>query len=179
MNRLAENYIPIWKPLNQVVLETDVETIEKFLPNATINVNRILNDHHSRSLCHTRQDCRNATIINQILNSETSKKYLQYDLIAANYSSTMKISQQLAQSLNLDYIEKYQVSWRKDKAKDFIWLKEIIKHVIMVLEESAGLFNVISKIDFQDISNILGAPDLVDGIINLVQDHTVDKLFVG
>jgi len=62
---------------------------------------------------------------------------------------------------------------------DLTWLKEILGHVSMILEEGGNLLDVASKIDFENASELLGVPDLADGIVSILNDKTVDKLFEG
>jgi hypothetical protein len=178
LTRLADRYVPIWKPLHEVVKKSDVADIDALLPNATINVNAILNELDT-ALCHTRADCRNATILYNSLKSKRAAKVFRYDPSASNYPSLSDIAERLAQSLNIDLISRESLTWRIQASWDLTWLKEILGHVSMILEEGGNLLDVASKIDFENASELLGVPDLADGIVNILNDKTVDKLFEG
>ncbi|XP_050450054.1 uncharacterized protein LOC126850786 isoform X1 [Cataglyphis hispanica] len=178
LTRLAEKYVPIWQPLRDVVKKSDVADIDAALPNATINVNAMLSDLNT-SLCRTKIDCQNATILYNFLSSKRAGKVFRYDPRASKYPSVSDISNQLARSLDVDLINRQQAFWRSEAAWDLIWLKEILNHLSSILGESGNLLDVASKIDFEDVSNVLGIPDLADGIVNILNDKTVDKLFDG
>ncbi|CAL7936973.1 unnamed protein product [Xylocopa violacea] len=178
LSKIAETYVPIWKPLRDVVKPTDVEEVESFLPGAMINVNAVLNDGNG-SLCRTKPECRNGTVLYNYLASRKARKVFQYEPARSNYHSLAKIADQLSASLDLDRIERDAKQWRMDATWELTWLKEILRHLSVVIEESGNLLDVASKIDFQNISNVLGVPDVVDGVVNILKDKTVDKLFDG
>lgn len=178
LSRMAEKHVPLWKPLSDVVKKSDVAEIDAFLPNATINVNMILSETET-SMCKTRAECQNATILYNYLTSKRAGKVLRYDPKASNYPSVSEISNRLSRSLDLSFISRQFFFWRSEAGWDITWLKEILKHLSKVLAEGGNLLDVASKIDFEDISNILGVPDLADGIISILNDKTVDKLFAG
>ncbi|RLU15876.1 hypothetical protein DMN91_011632 [Ooceraea biroi] len=178
LTSLSEKYVPIWKPLRDVVKKSDIADIDAALPNATINVNAIMNDLET-ALCHTRTDCQNATVLYDFLRSKRAAKVFRYDPSAANYPSVSDIANRLARSLDVDLISRKSLSWRMEASWDLIWLKEILGHVSMILEEGGNLLDVASKIDFENASDLLGVPDLADGIVNILNDKTVDKLFEG
>ncbi|XP_032690190.1 uncharacterized protein LOC116853290 isoform X2 [Odontomachus brunneus] len=176
LTRLAENHVPIWIPLRDVVKQSDLADVDALLPNATINVNAFLNNAKT-TLCHTRKDCRNASVLYDFLSSKKAGKVLRYDPKAANYPSVADISSRLALSLDVDLINRQQPYWRTQASWELTWLQEILHHLSMILGETGNLLDVASKIDFGDVSNVLGVPDLADGIINILNDKTVDKLF--
>lgn len=176
LTRLAENHVPIWIPLRDVVKQSDLADVDALLPNATVNVNAILSNQKT-TLCRTRNDCRNASVLYDFLSSRKAGKVLRYDPKAANYPSIADISSRLALSLDVDLISRQQPYWRSQASWDLAWLQEILHHLSMILGESGNLLDVASKIDFGDVSNVLGVPDLADGIINILNDKTVDKLF--
>lgn len=178
LTRIAEKYVPIWKPVSKVVKASDAEEIEAFLPGATINVNAILNDRNG-SLCRTKLECQNATILYTYLTSKRAEKVFRYDLRASGHRSMTEIADRLARSLDLDGIDRELRRWRMDAAWDLTWLREILGHLSTVITESGDLLDVASKIDFEDVSNVLGVPDIVDGVVNILKDKTVDKLFDG
>lgn len=178
LTKLAENYVPIWKPLRDVVKKSDLADVDALLPNATINVNAIMNDLNT-SLCQTKADCQNATILYNFLVSKRAAKVFRYDARASKYPSVSDISSRLARSLDLNLISRQQPFWYAEASWDLTWLKEILSHLIVILGESGNLLDVASKIDFEDVSNVLGVPDLADGIVNILNDKTVDKLFDG
>lgn len=178
LTRLSEKYVPIWQPLRDVVKKSNLANIDAALPNATINVNAMLNNLNT-SLCRTKIDCQNATILYNFLSSKRAGKVFRYDPRASNYPSISDISNQLARSLDIDFINRQQAFWRSQASWDLIWLKEILGHLSLILGESGNLLDVASKIDFEDVSNVLGIPDLADGIVNILNDKTVDKLFDG
>ncbi|KAH0550173.1 hypothetical protein KQX54_017854 [Cotesia glomerata] len=175
--RLSEKFIPIWKPLRSVVKQVYIGDVDKLLPNASINVNLLVSDSKS-SVC-SNASCRNASTLNNILSSKKVHKLLRYDPRLSNYPLTSDISKLLADSLDFDLINREIVSWRTDDSFNLTWLREILQHLSVVLEEGGSLLEVASKIDFEDVSNILGVPDLADGVVNLLRDKTVDKLFGG
>ncbi|KAK2584735.1 hypothetical protein KPH14_007066 [Odynerus spinipes] len=176
LTSLAEKFVPIWKPLREVVKRFDVDDIDRLLPNATINVNAILSDKN-HSLCRTLLECQDANVLYKFLSSKRAGKVLQYDPKAAKYPSIMDISNQLAKSLDLSLIRLKIINWRQDASWELTWLKEILRHLSSVLTESGNLLDVAFKIDFQAVSNVLGVPDIVDGVVNLLKDKTIDKIF--
>lgn len=178
LTRLAERYVPIWIPLRDVVRKSNFSDVETLLPNATINVNALLSDVKT-TLCRMRSDCRNSSVLYDFLSSKKAGKVLRYDAKAANYPSVADISSWLALNLDVDLISRQQAYWRTQASWDLIWLKEILHHVSMILSESGNLLDVASKVDFEDISTTLGVPDFADGIINILNEKTVDKLFDG
>lgn len=178
LTNLAEKNVPIWKPLREVVKRSDVELVDTFLPNATINVNAILNDRN-HSLCRTIFECKNVSVLYQFLSSKRAGKVLRYDPKAAKYPSVMDISDRLAKSLDLSLIRQKIIHWRQDASWDLTWLKQILRHLSVVLAEGGNLLDVAFKIDFKDVSNVLGMPDVVDGVVNLLKDKTIDKIFSG
>lgn len=178
LTRLAEKHVPIWEPLSEIVKNSERANINAALPNATINVNAMLSNLNI-SLCRTKTDCQNATILYDFLSSKKAGKVFRYDPKASKYLSVRDISNLLARSLDIDLIDRQQPFWRSQAAWELTWLKEILGHLSTILGESGNLLDVASKIDFEDVSNILGVPDLADGIVNILNDHTVDKLFDG
>ncbi|XP_011308769.1 uncharacterized protein ldd isoform X2 [Fopius arisanus] len=175
--RLAEKFIPIWKPLKDIVKHSSVVEIQRVLPNASLNVNLLFGER-TNSLCK-RQDCRNTTTFNNFLNSRGAHKLLNYEPRAANYPSTLEVSQLLTNHLDFELINREIVSWRASAAWNFTWIQQILEHLTLALEESGSLLEVGSKIDFQDVSNVLGVPDVADGVVYLVKDRTIDKLFAA
>ncbi|XP_014474957.1 PREDICTED: ATP-binding cassette sub-family A member 13 isoform X2 [Dinoponera quadriceps] len=178
LTRLAEEHVSIWMPLRDVVKRSDLADVDALLPNATINVNAVLSKLNT-TLCRTKSDCRNATILYNFLISKKAGKVLRYDPKAAKYPSVADISNRLALSLDVDLINRQRPFWRSQASWDLTWLKEILHHLSTILGESGNLLDVASKIDFEDVSNVLGVPDLADGIISILNDKTVDKLFDG
>lgn len=178
LSRMAEQYVPIWKPLRDVTKTSDVHHVEAFLPDAMINVNAILNDRNG-SLCTTKTECRNATILYKYLSSRNSGKVFQYDPKTSSYRSLMEIAGRLSQSLDLDRIDGNLKKWRMEATWNLTWLRDILGHLSVVIGESGNLLDVASKIDFQNVSDVLGVPDIVDGVVNILKDKTVDKLFAG
>ena len=178
LTNLAEKYVPIWKPLLEVVQTVDVETVDKMLPGAKINVN-LLSGEEESTLCHPPKRCQNANVLYEILNSNQSKKLLLFNPKTSNYSSMDEVSDLLAKSINFKIIDQKIVLWRKEAAWDLEWLKSILRHLSEVMEEGGNLFDVASKIDFESISNAFGVPDLVDGVVRIVNGKTLDKLFEG
>ncbi|XP_011868082.1 PREDICTED: uncharacterized protein LOC105562133 isoform X2 [Vollenhovia emeryi] len=179
LTRLAEKHVPIWKPLHDVVKKSDVDDIDAALPNATINVNAILSAVSKTSLCRTKSDCQNATILYNFLSSKRAAKVLRYDPKASKYPSVSDISSRLARSLDIDLISRQLSFWRTEASWNLFWLKEILTHLSSILGESGNLLDIASKIDLEDVTSILGVPDLAEGIVNLLKDKTVDKLFDG
>ncbi|XP_026675626.1 uncharacterized protein LOC108632621 isoform X2 [Ceratina calcarata] len=178
LSRMAEKYVPIWKPIRDVVKASDVSDVEAFLPGAMINANALLNDRNG-SICRTKQECRNSTVLYERLSSKEAEKVFRYDPKASNYSSLVEIADRLSRSMDLDRIDYDLKQWRADASWNLTWLKEILSHLSVVIGEGGNLLDVASKIDFQDVSNVLGAPDVVDGVVNVLKDKTVDKLFDG
>ncbi|CAK9819447.1 ATP-binding cassette sub-family A member 13 [Anthophora plagiata] len=178
LSTMAEKYVPIWKPLRDVVKASDADDVEAFLPNAMINVNAVLNDRNG-SLCRTKIECRNSNVLYEHLSSRNAGKVFRYDPKVTSYHSLLEIADRLSRSLDLDRIERELRKWRMEAAWNLTWLKEILRHLSVVIEESGNLLDVASKIDFQDVSNVLGVPDIVDGVVNILKDKTVDKLFDG
>ncbi|XP_043253492.1 retinal-specific phospholipid-transporting ATPase ABCA4 isoform X1 [Colletes gigas] len=175
---MAENYVPIWKLVRDVVRASDVDDIETFLPGAMINVNAVMNDRNG-SLCRTKLECRNATVLYDRLSSKRMGKMFQYDPKATGYPSLVEIAERLSRSLDLDRIDRELKGWRMDSAWNLTWLKEILRHISVVIGESGDLLDVVSKIDFENVSDALGVPDIVDGVVNILKDKIVDKLFDG
>lgn len=179
LTRIAEQHVPIWKLVREVVRSSDAADMEAFLPGAMINVNALLNDRNG-SLCRTKPECRNATVLYGCLSSGRAGKVFRYDPKAApGRRSLVDIADRLSRSLDLDRIDRELKRWRMDAAWDLTWLREILGHLSVVIGESRDLLDVASKIDFQDVSNVLGAPDIVGGVVNILKDKTVDKLFDG
>lgn len=178
LTRLADRYVSIWKPLRDVVKKSNIAEIDASLPNATINVNVFLSDVDT-ALCRRKDDCRNATVLYDFLNSKKAAKVFRYDPSASNYPSVSDIADQLARSLDMDFISRQSLTWRTEASWELTWLQEILGHVSMILAEGGNLLDVASKINFEDTSDILGVPDLADGIVNILNDKTVDKLFQG
>lgn len=176
LSRAAERYVPIWKPVREVVKASDADSVESFLPGATINVNSVLNDRND-SLCRTKAECRNGTVLYNYLSSRKAGKVFKYD--ASSNRSLMEIADRLSKSLDLDRIDSESRKWRMDASWNLTWLREILAHLSIVIGESGNLLDVASKIDFQDVSDVLGVPDIVDGVVNILKDKTVDKLFDG
>nr|XP_033323682.1 uncharacterized protein LOC117218991 isoform X1 [Megalopta genalis]XP_033323683.1 uncharacterized protein LOC117218991 isoform X1 [Megalopta genalis]XP_033323684.1 uncharacterized protein LOC117218991 isoform X1 [Megalopta genalis] len=178
LSRMAAKYVPIWKNLSDVALPKFAHEVEAFLPGATINVNAIMNDREG-SLCATKPECRNVTLLAKRLGSKSAEKLFRYDPKAADYPSTWHIADRLSWTLDVDRIDRELKGWRMDASLDLTWLREILRHLYTVLAESGDLLDVASKIDFEDISNVLGVPDVVDGVLNILREKTVDKLFNG
>lgn len=178
LTRLAEKHVPIWKPLRDVVKKSDLADIDAALPNATINVNAILSDLNT-TLCRTKIDCQNATLLYNFLSSKRAAKVFRYDPKASKYPSVSDISNRLARSLDMDLISRQMSFWRTEASWNLSWLKEILIHLSSILGEGGNLLDVASAIDFEDVTSVLGVPDLVDGIANILKDKTVDKLFDG
>lgn len=166
-----ERHIAIWKPLKLVTKESDSTSISQFLPNALINVNLIVEKHTS--------DKSNMSFIYRILSSKKSRHLLQYDAETARYPTIREISARIEQSLDFDLINREIRRWRRDAANDLTWLKKTVKNVAFVVEESASLLDVASKIDFENVTNVLEVPDLIDGVLNILRDKTIEKLFDG
>ncbi|XP_023289550.1 uncharacterized protein LOC105698871 [Orussus abietinus] len=178
MAKLAEKRVPIWKPLRDVVAKADQDLVDKLLPEASINVNMMMKDGHP-TLCNSSEICRNSSVFYNFLSSKRAPRFVRYDPRASNFESVSKISETLARSLDLELIERMGPTWRQETNWDFTWLKELLKHLMNVLEESGSLLDTASKIDFENVSNILGIPEVGDGIINILRNKTVDKLFQG
>ncbi|XP_066598930.1 uncharacterized protein ldd isoform X2 [Prorops nasuta] len=178
LTRLAEKSVPIWKPLAEVTKKAEQTSMKEFLPEAMINVNAILNDRE-RSLCHTKRECQNSTVLYNYLVSKRAGKVLRYDAKAAKYPGVLEIADRLSRTLDLERIDWELSLWRQDASWELYWLKQILQHLSIVLEESGNLLDVASKIDFEDVSNLLGVPDLADGVVNILKDKTVDKVFDG
>ncbi|XP_028982053.1 uncharacterized protein LOC107039836 isoform X2 [Diachasma alloeum] len=176
--RIAEKFIPIWKPLKDIVQNSSISEVEKLLPNASLNVNLLFGERNN-SLCKRQKNCGNATTFNDFLNSRGAHKLLNYDPKAAGYPSTLDISELLVNHLNFDLINREIVSWRTSATWSLTWVQQILEHLMLALEESGSLLEVASKIDFQDVSNVLGVPDVADGVVYLVKDQTIDKLFAA
>lgn len=176
---LAEKFVPIWQPLKNIVKESSLEEVNKLLPNAELNVNLLLTDMNN-SLCQQIDHCnKNASIFNNFLSSKRVHKLLRYDPKLSNYPTSLVVSKLLATSLDFELINQEIYTWRNNASYNLAWLKEILQHLSVIFEEGGSLLNVASKIDFQDVSNVLGVPDLADGVVNLLRDKTVDKLFDG
>lgn len=174
---LAEKYLPIWKPLSEVIETSDIEKMNNLLPDAKINVNLLSGDVEG-TLCHPLKHCQNSTVLYEILSGKQAKK-LVFNSKTLKFDSVNEIADLLSKSLNFELIERKIPVWRKEAATDLTWIKNILKHVSMVMEEGGNLFDVASKIDFENVSNALGVPDLVDGVVSIVNGKTIDKLFEG
>ncbi|XP_076641439.1 lipid droplet defective [Halictus rubicundus] len=178
LSRKSSRFVPIWKNLKEVTSPKYAEGVETFLPGATINVNAIVNDRDG-SLCRTKAECRNSTVLMQQLSSKKAEKLLRYDPKAAGYPNPWEIADRLSRTLDLDRIEHQIKDWRMDASLEITWLREILRHLSSVIAEGRDLLDVASKIDFEDISNVLGVPDVIDGVLNILREKTVDKLFDG
>ncbi|KAL0111880.1 hypothetical protein PUN28_013230 [Cardiocondyla obscurior] len=178
LTRLAERYVPIWKPLREVVKKADLAEIDAALPNATINVNAVLSNLNT-SLCTKKIDCQNATVLYNFLSSKKAAKVFRYDPKASKYPSVSDISSRLARSLDVDLISRQLSFWRTEASWNLSWLKEILAHLSSIFGEGGNLLDVASKIDLDDVTSVLGVPDLAEGIVNILKDKTVDKLFDG
>lgn len=178
LTKLSEKYVPIWKPLRDVVKKSDLADVDAALPNATINVNAILSDLNT-TLCRTKIECQNATVLYNFLSSKRAGKVFRYDPKAAKYPTVLDISNRLARSLDVDLIRRQMSFWRSDASWNLVWLKEILVHLSSILGEGGNLLDVASKVDLEDVTSVLGVPDLAEGIVHLLKDKTVDKLFDG
>ncbi|KAG5315958.1 ABCAD protein, partial [Acromyrmex insinuator] len=178
LTRLAEKHVPIWQPLRDVVKKSDIADIDAALPNATINVNAILSNLNT-SLCKIKVDCQNATVLYNFLSSKRATKVFRYNPKASKYPTISDISSRLARSLDVDLISQQLSFWRTEASWNLFWLKEILVHLSSILEEGGNLLDIASKIDLEDVTSILGVPDLAEGVINILKDKTVDKLFDG
>ncbi|XP_018348552.1 PREDICTED: uncharacterized protein LOC108752306 [Trachymyrmex septentrionalis] len=178
LTRLAEKHVPIWQPLRDVVKKSDIADIDTALPNATINVNAILSNLNT-SLCRTKVDCQNATVLYNFLSSKRAAKVFRYDPKASKYPTISDISSRLARSLDVDLISRQLSFWRTEASWNLSWLKEILVHLSLILEEGGNLLDIASKIDLEDVTSVLGVPDLAEGVVNILKDKTVDKLFDG
>lgn len=178
LTRLAEKHVPIWQSLRDVVKKSDIADIDAALPNATINVNAILSNLNM-SLCRTKVDCQNATILYNFLSSKRAAKVFRYDPKASKYPTISDISRRLARSLDVDLINRQLSFWRTEASWNLFWLKEILVHLSSILAEGGNLLDIASKIDLDDVTSVLGVPDLAEGIVNILNDKTVDKLFDG
>lgn len=178
LTKLSERHVPIWKPLREVVKKADLADVDAALPNATINVNAILSDLNT-SLCRTKIDCQNATVLYNFLSSKRAGKVFRYDPRASKYPSVSDISSRLARSLDMDLINRQLSYWRSQAAWDLTWLKEILVHLSSILGEGGNLLDIASKVDLEDVTSVLGVPDLAEGILDILKDKTVDKLFDG
>ncbi|XP_053973403.1 uncharacterized protein LOC128873691 isoform X1 [Hylaeus volcanicus] len=175
---MADKYVPIWKLVRDVAKPSEVGNVEMFLPGAMINVNAILNERNG-SLCRSKPECRNWTVLYERLSSKRVGKVFRYDAKASGYPSMVQLAERLSRSLDFDRIDRELRSWRMDSGWNLTWLTEILKHLSVVIEESGDLLDVVSKIDFLDVSDVLGVPDIVDGVVNILKDKVVDKLFDG
>lgn len=178
LSNLAEKYVPIWKPLLEVVRTIDKETVKHMLPDAKINVN-LLSGEEESTLCHPPKRCQNATVLYEVLNSNKSKKLLLFNLKTSTYDSIDEVSKLLAKSINFKLIDQKIVLWRREAGWDLEWLKSMLRHLSAVMEEGGSLFDVVSKVDFENISNALGVPDIVNDVVSIVNGKTIDKLFDG
>lgn len=176
LTQTAEKFVPIWRPVGEVVKEMSVEKIDKTLPNASINVNLLLIQIHGSS-CLNNKDCIDKKHLQTFLSSKRSKKLLQYDAKAAKNPSIPTITNLLVESLDLEAIDNKIGNWRRNASWNFDWVREILKHLNVFLEEGGNLVNVASKVNFNDVSSALGVPDIADGVINLLRDKSIDKLF--
>ncbi|XP_076176197.1 lipid droplet defective isoform X2 [Ptiloglossa arizonensis] len=175
---MAEKYVPIWKLVRDVVEPSEVDDFRAFLPGAMINVNAIMNDRND-SLCRTKLECRKSMVLYQRLSSKRVGKVFRYDPKASGYPTMLEIAKRLSRGLDLDRIDRELRAWRMDSAWNLTWLREILGHLSVVIGESGDLLDVASKINFQDVSDVLGVPDIVDGVVNILKDKIVDKLFDG
>ncbi|XP_033223873.1 phospholipid-transporting ATPase ABCA1 isoform X3 [Belonocnema kinseyi] len=178
LSNLAEKYVPIWKPLLEVVQVVDKETVKHMLPDAKINVN-LLSGEEESTLCHPPKRCQNATVLYEILNRNKSKKLLLFNPKTSSYDSIDEVSALLAKSINFKLIDQKLLLWRREAGWDLEWLKSILRHLSAVMEEGGSLFDVVSKVDFENVSNALGVPDIVDDVVSIVNGKTIDKLFDG
>lgn len=178
LTRLSEKHVPIWKPLHDVVKKSDLADVDAALPNATINVNAMLSDLNT-TLCRTKAECQNATVLYNFLSSKRAYKVFRYDPKASNYPTVSDIASQLARSLDMDVISRQTSFWRTEASWDLSWLKEILHHLSAILGEGGNLLDVASKVDLEDVTSVLGVPDLAEGIVHILKDKTIDKLFDG
>ncbi|XP_043289977.1 uncharacterized protein ldd isoform X2 [Venturia canescens] len=176
LTRVAEKFVPIWRPVREVVKLTQVEKIDRSLPNSSINVNLLLTQI-SGPACPANKICLDKELLRDFLSSKRSNKLLQYDPKTAKYPSIPTVTDLLAESLDLEAIDNKIGKWRRSASWNFDWLRETLKHLAAFLEEGGNLVNVASKVDFNDVSSALGVPDIADGVINLLKDKTIDKLF--
>lgn len=178
LTKMSETFVPIWKPLREVVKSSDIKLADELLPNASIDVNLLVSQRHD-SPCPKPEDCSSPDALQNYLGTKSSSKLLRYDPKASNYPSTIDIAKLLTGSLDFDDIRSHVSSWRRAAAWNLEWLKKLMRNLNSVLEEGGSLLNVASRIDFSDASSALGVPDVADGVISLVKDKTIDKLFAG
>lgn len=178
LTTLAEKYLPIWKPISEVIETSDIEKMNNLLPDGKINVN-LLSGEVKDTLCYPPKHCQNLTILYDILSGRQVKKLILLNGKNSNFDSTNEIAELLSKSLNFELIESEILNWRKEAATNLTWIRNILKHVSTVMEEGGNLFDVARKIDFENVSNTLGVPDIVDDVVSIVNGKTIDKLFEG
>lgn len=178
LSKMSEKYVQVWKPLRDVVQPAEAKNMEAFLPGAMINVNAILDERNS-SLCRAEEECRNATVLYERLGSKKAGKLIRYDPKTAGYPALQRVADRLSQSLDLNLIRRSLKGWRMEAAMDMEWLRQILDHMIIVTTEGGDLLDLASMVDFDHVSDILGAPEVVNGVVNILREKTVDKLFDG
>ncbi|XP_024944655.1 uncharacterized protein LOC107271675 isoform X2 [Cephus cinctus] len=174
LSRMVEKSVPIWTPLSEVIKPSEIKNIERLLPNASINVNLF-----------SEVNGENSSSIYKILSSKKSGKLIRFSssprqqLQDTCSSCLLEISEALSRSVDRDILKHELPKWREKKTWDLIWLDEALEHLSSAMAEVATLLDLARKVDFNDVSKIMQAPDIVDGILKLLQDKTVDKLFEG
>ncbi|XP_048511619.1 ATP-binding cassette sub-family A member 13 isoform X2 [Athalia rosae] len=166
LGKLSETSVPIWKPIEEVVVKSDVDIIERMFGPAFINVNMI-NTNATKS----EMDLYDSLV------SKKLAKFLRYSDNSTNFSSITDIPRQLSKSLDLDKIRDKLPGWRKDATKKLLWLKNILSDLDMIALESGNMLNIASTINFD--GDVLENRRLLDDVMKLLREETIDKFFNG
>lgn len=117
LTTLAEKYLPIWKPLSEIIDSSNAEKINYLLPNAEINVNLLSGDVEG-TLCYPTRHCQNSTVLYEILSGKEAKKLILLNSKTSNFIPVNEIAELLFKSLNFELIERKISLWRKEAATD-------------------------------------------------------------
>lgn len=112
-----------------------------------------------------------------ILVSKRSKKFIRYSDIASNIPSISNVARQLSKSLDLQLIKQRLPTWRQESTSKLEWLKEILRRLESIAFEAGHLLDVASTIDFNN--GLLDASHLLEDVVNLLREETIDKFFIG
>lgn len=175
--RTVEKSIPIWLPLSTIAKKTRLYEVKKILPNATINVNLLLDS--KKYFYYTKQgkDFINLTTIQNYLNSNEDYKFIKYNTEGKNYNPSVEVvGKILVKSIDFILLKREIVLLRVKASLNLTWLENFLDHLSIILSDSASLLNVTSKINFKDISSVLD-DDVLNSIVSLVRNKTIDAIF--
>ncbi|XP_034938100.1 phospholipid-transporting ATPase ABCA1 [Chelonus insularis] len=170
-NNLNESrtFVLIWEPLKNILSEEIVNKIQSNFPNIMLYFNLALEDRTNVD----RKDCKELfdfmTVFNPVKIQDETKYYKK--MIYDSSAVRLHVGSSDYYSTNENYGNLLSLY--------FVWIKNILDELSTILEEGSKLINIASKADFQDVSSFLANSDLVDELLNIIKNKSVDKFFTG